>query len=102
MVRIQGIIPLHPVRALTLACLRSFGHEERQVLCWCADATHLTNGQVLGGSSALNFLAWDRASTVEYDTWEKLGNKGWVSTTMKQAADSDINLCRIGSLCTHT
>lgn len=34
-------------------------------------------GRVLGGSSALNFLVWDRASTVEYDAWEKLGNSGW-------------------------
>lgn len=34
--------------------------------------------QVLGGTSALNTLIWDRASTVEYDAWEKLGNKGWV------------------------
>jgi choline dehydrogenase-like flavoprotein len=34
-------------------------------------------GKVLGGSSALNFLVWDRASSVEYDAWENLGNKGW-------------------------
>jgi len=35
--------------------------------------------QVLGGSSALNFLVWDRASSVEYDAWERLGNSGWVN-----------------------
>jgi len=34
-------------------------------------------GKVLGGSSALNLMVWDRASEYEYDEWEKLGNKGW-------------------------
>lgn len=34
-------------------------------------------GKVLGGSSALNLLAWDRASVKEYDSWEELGNPGW-------------------------
>lgn len=34
-------------------------------------------GKVLGGSSALNFLVWDRAAKAEYDAWESLGNQGW-------------------------
>lgn len=34
-------------------------------------------GKVLGGSSALNFLVWDRAAKAEYDAWEALGNPGW-------------------------
>lgn len=34
-------------------------------------------GRVLGGSSVLNFLVWDRAAKAEYDAWEELGNKGW-------------------------
>lgn len=34
-------------------------------------------GRVLGGSSALNFLTWDRASAAEYDSWEVVGNPGW-------------------------
>jgi choline dehydrogenase-like flavoprotein len=34
-------------------------------------------GRVLGGSSALNFMAYDRASKPEYDAWESLGNPGW-------------------------
>jgi hypothetical protein len=38
----------------------------------------LTALQVLGGSSALNFMVWDRASAIEYDAWERLGNSGWV------------------------
>lgn len=38
--------------------------------------TH-NRGKVLGGSSALNLLIWNRASSPEYDLWEKLGSKGW-------------------------
>lgn len=34
-------------------------------------------GKVLGGSSALNFLVWDRSSRHEIDAWEQLGNPGW-------------------------
>ncbi|KDN46112.1 GMC oxidoreductase [Tilletiaria anomala UBC 951] len=40
-------------------------------------STYYPRGKVLGGSSALNFLVYDRASSVEYDGWEQLGNKGW-------------------------
>ncbi|KZM28375.1 choline dehydrogenase [Ascochyta rabiei] len=34
-------------------------------------------GKVLGGSSALNLMSWDRTSIAELDAWEKLGNEGW-------------------------
>lgn len=34
-------------------------------------------GRVLGGSSALNLMSWDRASIADYDAWEALGNPGW-------------------------
>jgi choline dehydrogenase-like flavoprotein len=34
-------------------------------------------GKVLGGSSALNLMTWDRTSVAELDAWEKLGNRGW-------------------------
>ncbi|KAF2029932.1 alcohol oxidase [Setomelanomma holmii] len=34
-------------------------------------------GKVLGGSSALNLMTWDRTSVAELNAWEKLGNKGW-------------------------
>jgi choline dehydrogenase-like flavoprotein len=34
-------------------------------------------GKVLGGSSALNLMTWDRTSIAELNAWEKLGNKGW-------------------------
>lgn len=34
-------------------------------------------GKVLGGTSALNFMTWNRASRDDYDAWEQLGNAGW-------------------------
>lgn len=34
-------------------------------------------GKVLGGTSALNFMAWNRANREDYDAWRDLGNKGW-------------------------
>ncbi|PWN52124.1 alcohol oxidase [Violaceomyces palustris] len=39
-------------------------------------------GKVLGGSSALNFLVWDRSSKAEIDAWEQLGNPGWNWNTL--------------------
>jgi choline dehydrogenase-like flavoprotein len=34
-------------------------------------------GKVLGGSSALNLLTYDRSSVHEYDGWGQVGNPGW-------------------------
>lgn len=34
-------------------------------------------GKVLGGTSALNFMTWNRASRQDYDAWRDLGNEGW-------------------------
>jgi choline dehydrogenase-like flavoprotein len=42
----------------------------------------MTRGHVLGGSSALNLMVWDRAAATEYDSWEELGNTGWNWNTM--------------------
>ncbi|TPX20366.1 hypothetical protein DIZ76_016254 [Coccidioides immitis] len=34
-------------------------------------------GKVLGGSSALNFLVWNRGHKEDYDAWVAMGNQGW-------------------------
>lgn len=42
-------------------------------------------GRVLGNTSALNPLTWDRAAAAEYDHWEAVGNPGWNWRTMSTA-----------------
>ncbi|TIA91379.1 hypothetical protein E3P81_02033 [Wallemia ichthyophaga] len=37
----------------------------------------LPRGRVLGGTSALNGLGWDRPHSLEIDAWNNLGNDGW-------------------------
>ncbi|KAK0654978.1 putative choline dehydrogenase [Cercophora newfieldiana] len=34
-------------------------------------------GKVVGGSSALNYMTWNRASKHDYDEWGELGNEAW-------------------------
>lgn len=34
-------------------------------------------GNVAGGGSVINGMAFDRASAADYDAWEQLGNSGW-------------------------
>ncbi|OLN96701.1 Pyranose dehydrogenase 3-like protein 1 [Colletotrichum chlorophyti] len=45
----------------------------------------VNRGKVLGGSSALNLMSYDRAAAAEYDSWEALGNEGWNWETMLAA-----------------
>jgi choline dehydrogenase-like flavoprotein len=44
-------------------------------------------GKVLGGTSALNLLTWDRASAAEYDQWQAVGNPGWNWNSMTAAME---------------
>jgi choline dehydrogenase-like flavoprotein len=34
-------------------------------------------GNVVGGGSVINGMAWDRGSDADYDAWEQLGTPGW-------------------------
>ncbi|KAG9047354.1 hypothetical protein FS837_002515, partial [Tulasnella sp. UAMH 9824] len=34
-------------------------------------------GKILGGSSALNYMVFDRGSKAEYDAWKKFGGDNW-------------------------
>ena len=34
-------------------------------------------GKVLGGTSALNFMTWNRPNREDVDAWKELGNDGW-------------------------
>lgn len=34
-------------------------------------------GKVLGGTSALNFMVWNRPNRQDLDAWRDLGNEGW-------------------------
>lgn len=44
-------------------------------------------GRVLGGSSALNLMVWDRAAAAEFDQWEEVGNPGWNWNSMTAAME---------------
>lgn len=37
----------------------------------------IPQGRVVGGSTKLNRMVFDRGSQSDYDGWETLGNEGW-------------------------
>lgn len=39
--------------------------------------TPIPLGKIVGGSTKLNRMVFDRGSKSDYDGWEALGNKGW-------------------------
>ena len=45
-------------------------------------------GHVLGGSSALNLLSYDRGVKADYDAWGELGNDGWDWKSMHAAMEN--------------
>ena len=51
----------------------------------------VNRGKVLGGSSAMNYLCYNRASAPEYDAWTQLGNTGWGWNTMINAMTKSEN-----------
>ncbi|KZL85810.1 gmc oxidoreductase [Colletotrichum incanum] len=57
----------------------------------------VNRGKVLGGSSALNLMSYDRAAVAEYDSWEALGNPGWNWQTMIAAMKKSENFTGINT-----
>ncbi len=37
----------------------------------------MPRGQLLGGSSAINGMAFVRGQAQDFDTWAQMGNRGW-------------------------
>ncbi|KAI9056220.1 hypothetical protein LZ554_001148 [Drepanopeziza brunnea f. sp. 'monogermtubi'] len=50
-----------------------------------------SRGKVLGGCSALNFMAYNRASENEYNGWEEVGNPGWTWENFSKMMDKSLN-----------
>ncbi|EFQ25917.1 GMC oxidoreductase [Colletotrichum graminicola M1.001] len=57
----------------------------------------VNRGKVLGGSSALNLMTYNRAAVAEYDSWEALGNPGWNWETMIAAMKKSENFTGINT-----
>jgi choline dehydrogenase-like flavoprotein len=48
-------------------------------------------GKVVGGSTALNFLIFNRAAKDEYDSWAEIGNDGWDGASFLPSFQSSYN-----------
>ncbi|KAJ7154764.1 alcohol oxidase [Mycena filopes] len=72
---VSGTTPQSGAAGRCLPIFRSQGF----VLLGKSDLTNPRRGKVLGGSSAINYMAWGRASKEEYDAWGLLseGEGGW-------------------------
>ncbi|HSW16734.1 MAG TPA: GMC family oxidoreductase N-terminal domain-containing protein, partial [Ramlibacter sp.] len=71
---------------------------------WCyasePDATHgdrpiaVPRGKMLGGSSSINAMVYNRGQRIDYDTWSRLGCEGWsyreVLPLLKKIESTDI------------
>lgn len=54
-------------------------------------------GRVLGGSSALNFMTWDRAVKAEYESWREVGNPGWGWDIFSKSMQKSENFTSVNS-----
>lgn len=55
-------------------------------------------GKVVGGSTKLNRMVFDRGARSDYDGWEALGNEGWNHEALlpyfKKVTEEAISHCR--------
>ncbi|KAK5655093.1 hypothetical protein OQA88_5992 [Cercophora sp. LCS_1] len=51
----------------------------------------VSRGKVVGGSSAINLMVWDRGAAAEYNQWEEVGNTGWNWKSMLKAMTKSEN-----------
>jgi len=62
------------------------GHGNRQI--------YVPRGKILGGSSAINGVIYNRGQRIDYDTWAQMGCRGWsyddVLPFLKQIESTDI------------
>ncbi|KAM3522085.1 hypothetical protein MY4038_008771 [Beauveria bassiana] len=74
----------------TVPLFTTYDQSARQYNLTSAPQRHLNNrtstirmGAVVGGSSTVNGMIWDRGSVLDYNTWGALGNPGWCWATLR-------------------